>query len=107
MAAIRRGDDHDLADEAHVDPELVLGKTNRSAAEEAEEQHKLFRASRIAKMMTVVLTLALLILWPMPMYGTGYIFSKKFFTGRVVGIMWPGDLCSVLACSPSGKGGCL
>src|SRR5277367_2418550 len=39
--------------------------------------------------MTVFLTLALLVLWPMPMYGTGYIFSKKFFTGWVVvGIMW-------------------
>lgn len=30
-----------------------------------------------------------LILWPMPLYGSGYIFSKKFFTGWVsVGIAW-------------------
>lgn len=33
--------------------------------------------------------MALLVLWPMPMYGSGYIFSKKFFTGWVVvGIIW-------------------
>jgi hypothetical protein len=39
--------------------------------------------------MTVILTLAFLILWPMPIYGTGYVFSEKFFTGWVVvGIMW-------------------
>lgn len=58
--------------------------------------------------MTVGLTLALLVLWPMPMFGSGYIFSEKvfppprfndrdtmltnglqFFTGWViVGIIW-------------------
>lgn len=35
------------------------------------------------------MTIALLVLWPMPMYGSGYIFSKKFCTGWVVvGILW-------------------
>jgi len=34
-------------------------------------------------------TIFLLVLWPMPMYGSGYIFSKPFFTGWVtVGIIW-------------------
>ncbi|APA09623.1 hypothetical protein sscle_05g043930 [Sclerotinia sclerotiorum 1980 UF-70] len=89
MAEIRRGDDHDLAEEADVDLELVPGETHASAAEEALEQIKLLRASKIAKAMTVILTLALLILWPMPMYGSGYVFSEKFFTGWVVvGIIW-------------------
>lgn len=82
MALIRRGDDHDLADAAHVDLELVPGMSNVSEAEMREEQHKLMRASKIAKTATVIMTLCLLILWPMPMYGTGYIFSKKFFTGK-------------------------
>ncbi|KAF8848571.1 urea active transporter-like protein [Acephala macrosclerotiorum] len=89
MAAIRKGDDHDMAAEAHIDLELIPGEHEETAAEYADEQAKLFRASKIAKTMTVVLTLALLVLWPMPMYGSGYIFSKKFFTGWVVvGIMW-------------------
>ena len=97
MAAIRKGDDHDMAEAAHMDLELVPGEANISAAEEAIEQEKLLRASKIAKTMTVILTLALLILWPMPMYGSGYIFSKKFFTGWVVvGIIWLiGSLCCV------------
>jgi len=87
MRAIRKGDDSDMAD--REDLELVPGERDPTEAEEAEEQAKLLRASFIAKSMTVVLTLALLILWPMPMYGSGYIFSQKFFTGWVVvGIMW-------------------
>lgn len=89
MAAIRKGDDHDLAAEAHIDLELVPGERVTTADDEAIEQTKLLRASKVAKITTVVLTLALLILWPMPMYGSGYIFSEKFFTGWVVvGIIW-------------------
>jgi len=87
MRAIRKGDDSDLA--SADDLELVPGASNTTEAEEAEEQRKLLRASFIAKTMTVVLTLSLLILWPMPMYGSGYIFSEKFFTGWVVvGMLW-------------------
>jgi len=67
MAAIRKGDDHDIADSAGVDLEEVPGEAERSAAAEEEEQRKLKRASMIARILTVVMTLALLILWPMPM----------------------------------------
>lgn len=89
MRAIRKGDDHDLAAAASVDIEKVPGERRNSVAEAQEELRKLKRASRIARYLTIFMTLALLILWPMPMYGTGYIFSKKFYTGWVVvGILW-------------------
>jgi hypothetical protein len=89
MKAIRKADDHDLAAAAHMDPELVLGATSQSDHEEEMEQRQLKRSAKIARTLTIFLTLALLILWPMPMYGSGYIFSKKFFTGWVaVGILW-------------------
>ncbi|KAK3500480.1 urea active transporter [Neurospora crassa] len=89
MMAISRGDDHGVAGEAGVDLEEVPGGREESEREMEEEQKKLRRASKISKTMTAVLTLALLILWPMPLYGTGYIFSKPFFTGWVViGIIW-------------------
>ena len=77
MAAIRLGDDKDIAEAAHTDIELIPGANNLSAEENAMEQKKLQRASLIAKSMTAFLTIALLILWPMPMYGSKYIFSKK------------------------------
>jgi urea-proton symporter len=34
-------------------------------------------------------TIILLVVWPFPLYGSGYVFSKSFFTGWVtVGIIW-------------------
>lgn len=89
MKEIRKGDDHDLAKKAGMDLEQLPGERRQSVIEAEEENKKLNKAFKIASSMTVFLTLALLILWPMPLYGTGYIFSKKFFTGWVsVGIFW-------------------
>ncbi|KAM3424989.1 hypothetical protein BST61_g6959 [Cercospora zeina] len=89
MAQIRKGDDSDLAAAAQVDLEMVPGEHQKREEEEAAEQSKLLRASKIARWLTVTMTLSFLILWPMPMYGSSYIFSKKFFTGWVVvGILW-------------------
>ena len=89
MKMIRRADDKDLADAAHVDLESVPGENEHSDQEEEMEQRKLKRSAKIARSLTVFLTFALLILWPMPMYGSGYVFSKSFFTGWIsVGILW-------------------
>ena len=94
MAAIRLGNDENIAAAADTDLEQIPGVIGLSAAESELEQTKLKRASLIAKSMTGFLTIALLIMWPMPLYGSGYIFSEKFFTGWVsVGILW-------LFCSP-------
>lgn len=89
MLAIRKADDSDLAAAAHIDLEAIPGQAAHSAAQDAAEQTKLRSAAKLARTLTVVLTLCLLVLWPMPMYGSGYIFSKPFFTGWVaVGILW-------------------
>ncbi|KAF1987589.1 Na+/solute symporter [Aulographum hederae CBS 113979] len=57
--------------------------------DEEDEQRTLLRARKIARFLVAFLTLAFLLLWPIPMYGSGYIFSKRFFTGWViVGILW-------------------
>ena len=90
MAAIRLGDDTEIALDAHTDLESIPGTQTIIDTQQTEkEQAKLRRASRIAKSLTVFLTVALLVLWPMPMYGSSYVFSKKFFTGWVVvGILW-------------------
>ena len=61
MALIRLGDDSDLAASAHVDLELIPGATSMSDAELLNESTKLRRASLIAKTMTGVLTIALLV----------------------------------------------
>ncbi|KAI1766737.1 Na+/solute symporter [Hypoxylon sp. FL1150] len=89
MMEIRRGDDKDLAATAGVDLETTAGGHVETANEMSDEQTKLLRASKISKWTTVGLTLAFLLLWPFPMYGSSYVFSKPFFTGWVtVGIIW-------------------
>ena len=90
MKAIELDNDEDQLAGIDTEMQAVITPIHRVTREEllAEADH-LNRASLIAKSLAVFLTVALLVLWPMPMYGSGYIFSVKFFTGWVVvGIMW-------------------
>ena len=96
MKFIKKGDDSELAASHNGDLELIPGESDQSEQAMAEEQRTLKRAAVIARSMTIFLTISLLVLWPMPMYGSSYIFSKKFFTGWVVvGILW--IFCSSVA----------
>lgn len=94
MWEIRKVDDSEiLRQKAIGDPERQRSIVARAQAAEAAasdaEQKKLKKSAIIARSLTVFMALALLVVWPMPMYGSGYIFSKKFFTGWVsVGIFW-------------------
>lgn len=65
MMAIRQGDDHELANAADLDVEDIPGGHVETAEEFEAEQKKLLRAGKISKSMTIVMTLAFLILWPM------------------------------------------
>ncbi|RYP57466.1 hypothetical protein DL769_009450 [Monosporascus sp. CRB-8-3] len=89
MAAIKQADD--------VDPSAVSRAVETGPGDTAgfvfvapeQDMAKLNKASRLAKWLTVFMAVSFLVLWPMPMYGSAYIFSKPFFTGWVVvGIIW-------------------
>lgn len=96
MAAIKQGDDAGVSSADDVKGrELEDGGNSQplppGATIMAPEQDmaKLNKASRLAKWLTLVMAVSFLVLWPMPMYGSGYVFSKPFFTGWVtVGIIW-------------------
>lgn len=71
---------------AEDDAVAVVAAKEEMSAEDAAVLHKY---SKFARWMCLFMVLCFLILWPMPMYGSGYIFSKKFFTGWVVvGFIW-------------------
>ena len=54
-----------------------------------EETKRVYKQYKYAVVLCVFLTISLLVLWPMPMYGSSYIFSKPFFRGWiVVGFIW-------------------
>jgi hypothetical protein len=92
MATISKGDDSDIvASSAILDPEQVSvnGAALQPTVSQAEERSQLDRAAKTARILCVTLALCFIILWPMPLFGTGYVFSKRFFTGWiVVGIIW-------------------
>ena len=100
MWNIRKVDDSAILRRSSVeDPErrkssvavhhMAAIKAAAADAESDAEQAKLKKSALIARSITVFMAVAMIILWPMPMYGTAYIFSEKFFTGWVVvGIVW-------------------
>lgn len=89
MKNIRKADDSQVAADAHVDVELVPGQAESSPDQSEEELSQLNRAAKFARILTLTVTICLLVVWPMPMYGSSYVFSKQFFTGWVtVGIIW-------------------
>jgi len=89
MKAIELDDDDDQLPPQDAEAARLPGIVRYTREQLLAEAKQLDRASLIAKSLAAFLTIALLVLWPMPMYGTGYIFSLDFFTGWVViGIMW-------------------
>ncbi|CAH01831.1 Dur3p [Kluyveromyces lactis] len=70
-----------------------------------EESQYLSRASKIAGYLAIFFAISFMVLWPMPMYGTGYIFSEKFFTGWVcVLIIWIFFTAFCVCCYPLWEG---
>ncbi|KAG7136315.1 urea active transporter 1 like protein [Verticillium longisporum] len=91
MLNIRQGsDEEDEALDAETAPhEHAVENAAAAAAAAEEERAKLDKSAKFARWLCVGLTLAFLVLWPMPLFGTAYVFSRKFFTGWVVvGILW-------------------
>lgn len=89
MRSIRKVDDTDVAASAHIDIELIPGEPDPTQTQSENETRKLDRAALYSRTLTIFLALAFLILWPIPMYGSSYVFSKRFFTGWVVvGLIW-------------------
>lgn len=71
----------------------------------AEETAHLAKSAKIASWICCFMALALLVVWPMPMYGSKYIFSKKFFTGWItVLIIWLFFTCFMVCIYPLWEG---
>ncbi|OLL24303.1 putative urea active transporter 1 [Neolecta irregularis DAH-3] len=68
---------------------LVDDVDKRDMMADATTGAALARASQIAKIISIALTLILIVIWPLPLYATGYVFSKGFFSAWiVVGNAW-------------------
>ncbi|KAG0257235.1 hypothetical protein DFQ27_005249 [Actinomortierella ambigua] len=66
------------------------------AEQAAQDEAKMAKASRFARWSSGVMTLILIVLWPLPMFFSDYVFSKTFYKGWVImSIIWA--ICSTLA----------
>ncbi|KAI9484049.1 MAG: Sodium:solute symporter family-domain-containing protein [Benjaminiella poitrasii] len=77
----------DQGEVAETDQAKNVNEEESSITE--EDLIALNKSSRFAKVSSIVLSLALFVLWPLPMFFSKYVFSKSFFTGWiVVSIIW-------------------
>lgn len=89
-----------------VDDSDVKGVTPEQLAQQIgseklskEEERSLVQAKKVGIVLAAVLFLVFVVLIPLPLYGTGYVFSKEFFTFWVVltfGIAWSSALVILL-----------
>jgi hypothetical protein len=83
---IKRGEDEHLTIDGQVitvhnpEAELVLQEREKH---EQENETILLGARNRSIIVSIVLTLVLCLIWPIPMYGTNYLFSKTFFRAWV------------------------
>lgn len=72
---------------------------------EHQENSTLLRSRKRSIIASISLTLILLVIWPIPMYASGYVFSKGFFTGWVVVLfLWAFFAASTITLIPVWEG---
>lgn len=81
---IKQADDADDGTSSVTEPKHEETGLTAREAEEVEHGRVLLKARTKALIVSIVLTLCYLILWPIPMYGTRYVFSRGFFKGWIV-----------------------
>lgn len=79
-------DDNSEFDKEHGLTNVLSGEelTELVLDEEREEEYHMIRRRNIGFVIVTVFVLFFLILFPIPLYGTKYIFSKPFFRGYII-----------------------
>lgn len=103
---IKRGDDEHITPEVMATTDaLVESRISHQEDHEQRDERVLLKARKKSIIASITLTLILLVLWPTPMYGTGYVFSKGFFKGwMVIVFLWAFFAASVITIFPIWEG---
>ncbi|PKY48655.1 Na+/solute symporter [Rhizophagus irregularis] len=79
-----------------TDDEVVENAVHEDPME--KDPVRLTKAFNFAIISSVALTIILIIIWPLPMYGTRYVFSRPFFTFWVaISMIWA--IIATIACT--------
>lgn len=95
-----------------VDDSDVQGMTKEQLAQQREEDvlspennARMKHARRVATWMSIAVALCFIIVFPMPMYGTRYVFSRRFFRFWVVWTFaWAWVACLIILFLPIWQG---
>lgn len=71
-------------DNTAVSAQMVEHDRVQTELSHVSEETRLVKARNYAIYASIFMTLAYLLLWPIPMYASRYVFSKPFFTGWIV-----------------------
>ncbi|RFU25541.1 hypothetical protein B7463_g10794, partial [Scytalidium lignicola] len=93
------------ADDADDGDASIEEYADEQVGHHAVDNAMLLRARKRGLIAMTAMTLAFLILWPIPMYGTSYVFSKGFFKGWVVVLfLWAFYASSTITLLPIWEG---
>jgi hypothetical protein len=79
---LKRGSDEHITVSA-TSPEHAATLIEEETREEEENEKSLIKARNRSLFLGWFLTISLVILWPIPMYASSYVFSQRFFAGWV------------------------
>ncbi|KAG0344330.1 hypothetical protein BG004_004559 [Podila humilis] len=86
----------DMAMDEKKNTGTTIDVVGTDKAWDAEDDAKLAKAARFARWSSGILTVILILLWPLPMFFSNYVFSRGFYTGWVIlSIVWA--ICSTVA----------
>lgn len=105
---IKRGDDEHVTVNGRAvaasSPEAAAALAELERQEETNEKALLTARNR-SLYLSLFLVISLVILWPIPMYATGHVFSSGFFTGWVVVLfLWAFFAAGVITLMPIWEG---
>lgn len=105
LKEIKQSDDADKGAADALEHDEVLAGHELASPSPKSENDRLLRARKHAVWASIFLTLAYLIIWPIPMYATGYVFSKGFFKGWIVVVfLWSFYAASTIVLLPLWEG---
>ncbi|KAK8195238.1 putative sodium/proline symporter [Phyllosticta capitalensis] len=97
------GEEDQMAAVGHHAEDEHEGEESKEAEEERDAN--LLRARTKAAWCCAALCVSLCLLWPIPMYGSHYIFSKPFFRGWIVVVfLWAFFAAITITCYPIYEG---
>jgi hypothetical protein len=68
---------------------VISAEQLEAASQDVQQQIQLKRWARIAAFWAIATFLGHWVVWPLPMYASKYVFSKKFFSAWVIiSIIW-------------------